>query len=144
MDSKFFSQVIDVLEMLVDSRTVPTDLRQALLLQPAGTDPVAPTLVIDSIEAFVVWARRSARIGSSSHAAVQVLQKLRRFCWDTNWRLIIVSDHDPTRSRLSQDQSLRATSDCHMKLRRIDESRVRLTVLKLPTYSAVQPIDLNW
>ena len=36
MDSKFFSQVIEVLKMLVDSRTVPTDLRQALLLQEAG------------------------------------------------------------------------------------------------------------
>ncbi len=35
MDSRFFSQVIDVLKMLVDSRTVPTDLRQALLLQQA-------------------------------------------------------------------------------------------------------------
>ncbi len=111
---------------------------------PSRAEMGAPTLVIDSIEAFVVWARRSTRRGSSSPAADQVLQKLRKFCWDANWRLIIVSDHELALSRRRPDQSLRATSDCHLNLRRVDDSKVELTVLKMPTYSYVQPIHLEW
>jgi|GEM_PF-3107548 len=111
---------------------------------PSRAKMGTPTLVIDSIEAFVVWARRSTRRGSRSPAADQVLQKLRKFCWDANWRLIIVSDHELDLSRRRQDQSLQATSDCHLNLRRNGDSKVNLTVLKMPTYSFVQTIELEW
>lgn len=111
---------------------------------PSGAELWTPTLVIDSIEAFVVWAQRSTRRGSSSPAADQVLQKLRKFCWDANWRLIIVSDHELTLSRRRQDQSLRATSDCHLNLKRDGDSEIDLTVLKMPTYSFRQAIKLEW
>lgn len=111
---------------------------------PSRAELGTPTLVIDSIEAFVVWARRSTRRGSSSPAADQVLQKLRKFCWDANWRLIIVSDHALTLSRRRQDQSLRATSDCHLNLSCVNDTLVTLTVLKMPTYFLVETKKLEW